>query len=180
MIADNSQTPNSRWYTGSGIYRPVNMWIGGEQYIPPEGVKIRTVSYCPAVIEVQVSVREEAGEIVNTVMEGGKVIAKAIGSKVKIEIPDAKLWDDEHPYLYTLKTELKNEEVVIDEAENRFGVRVLAWDSKKGLQINGKTIKLRGGCIHHDHGIIAACAYDEAERSRVRKLKEFGFNAIRY
>ncbi len=180
VIADNSQTPNSRWYTGSGIYRPVNMWIGGEQYIPPEGVKIRTVSYCPAVIEVQVSVREEAGEIVNTVMEGGKVIAKAIGSKVKIEIPDAKLWDDEHPYLYTLKTELKNEEVVIDEAENRFGVRVLAWDSKKGLQINGKTIKLRGGCIHHDHGIIGACAYDEAERRRVRKLKEFGFNAIRY
>lgn len=181
VIVDNSKIPNSRWYSGSGIYRPVNLWTGAKQYIHPEGVKIRTISYQPAVIEIQVKAEKEMdGIITNTVMYDGKIIAKASGEKVRIEIPNAKLWDAENPYLYTLKTELLQDEHVIDEAENHFGIRTLAWDATNGFQVNGNTVKLRGGCVHHDHGILGACAYDEAEIRRIKKLKEFGFNAIRY
>lgn len=181
VIVDNSKTPNSRWYSGSGIYRPVNLWTGAKQHIRPEGVKVKTISYDPAVIEIQVETEnEEAAEIRNTIIADGEIVAVVNGNNVRVEIPNTQLWDAEQPYLYTLKTELIQGEDTIDEAETRFGVRLLSWDSENGFQVNGKTVKLRGGCIHHDHGILGTSAYDKAEVRRIRKMKEFGFNAIRY
>ena len=199
VIADNSQTPNSRWYSGSGIYRPVNLWTGGKQHIRPEGVKVKTLSIAPAMIEISVEalVQEEA-EAVCTILKDGKeaaeiVIPQMIAQKkdgngkqafrrgtIAVEIPDAELWSDETPNLYTIKVVLKQGGEILDEAIDSFGIRTIEWDAKKGFQVNGKTVKLRGGCIHHDHGILGACAYDKAEYRRVKKLKEFGFNAIRY
>lgn len=199
VIADNSQTPNSRWYSGSGIYRPVNLWMGGKQSIHPEGVKVKTRSVDPAVVEISVEAwAQEGTEAVCTILKEGKTVAQTIISEMKarekdsgtgssicfgtgaVEIPDARLWSDETPELYTVKTVLKKGGEILDEDESSFGIRSLAWDAKKGFQVNGKTVKLRGGCIHHDHGILGACAYDKAEYRRVKKLKEFGFNAIRY
>lgn len=176
---DNSLTPNSRWYSGSGIYRPVNLWVGGGEAIKPQGLLVKTLSIQPAVVELR-TLHDGCGEVAYTVYDGNTVVAHAQGQGVQVQIPDAKLWSAETPHLYTVKAVLSKDGTVLDEATERFGVRTLSWDAKSGLQVNGQTVKLRGGCIHHDNGILGACSYDKAEHRKIRKLKEFGFNAIRY
>lgn len=181
VIADNSETPNSRWYSGSGIYRSVNLWTGKTHHIEPEGIRVKTISLNPAVIEVSIEAKKtESMNIACKILKDGKTIAAAAGEQMTITIPEGKFWDAEHPELYTLKAVLKQEDEIIDEAESRFGIRMITWGAEKGFQINGKTIKLKGGCIHHDHGLLGACSYDKAEYRRVKKLKELGYNAIRY
>lgn len=181
---DNSKTPNSRWYSGSGIYRPVNMWIGSLTHIKPQGLFVKTVSINPAVIELHTDY--EADETNDVVVEysvydaeKNKVVSSE-GKDVKIEIPNAKLWSAEAPNLYSVKVVLKVHGNMVDEAEESFGIRTLAWSTENGFQVNGKMIKLRGGCIHHDNGILGGCTYDKAEYRKIKRLKEFGFNAIRY
>lgn len=186
VVADNSQTPNSRWYSGSGIYRSVNLWTGAKAHIRPEGIKVKTVSIAPAVIEVAVETEHAGGmQIEVEIYREGRNAASATisskdGEKAVITVPDAELWSAEEPNLYTVCAILRNKDEIIDMADDRFGIRMLAWDAKGGFRINGKTIKLKGGCIHHDHGILGACSYDKAEYRRVKKLKELGYNAIRY
>lgn len=179
VIADNSEQPNSRWYSGSGIYRKVNLWVGEKECIKPESVRIRTLSVSPAVIEVTADI-ESDNELITEILYQGNVIASGRGAKAEIAIPDAKLWDDETPELYTAKVMLLDKkETVIDEAEEPFGICRIEWNAKQGLLINGKKKKLRGGCIHHDNGVIGACAFSDAEERKVRIMKEAGFNAIR-
>lgn len=184
--ADNSRTPNSRWYSGSGIYRPVDLWTGGSTYIKPQGLLVKTVSVNPAIIEVctvyqtDPKVSKEEITVEYTVYDGEKEVAFAAGKTAKVEIPDARLWSADTPDMYTIKAVLKVGETTVDEAKERFGIRILEWDTQKGLQVNGKTVKLKGGCVHHDNGILGGCTYDKAEYRKVKKLKEFGFNAIRY
>lgn len=218
VVADNSQTPNSRWYTGSGIYRNVNLIVGDRRHILPDGISVRTVSVgagsAPAVIEVAVKVSREAEEcqVEIEVYEAGKaddagkanqreanqreadqrkdkqgkesdsdrkLAASGTGNPCRIEVPRAKLWDAEHPNLYTVKVNLKKDGEICDTQEIVAGIRTLSWSAAGGLQVNGKTVKLRGGCIHHDNGILGACAFDKAEYRKIRLLKEAGFNAIR-
>ncbi len=168
VVANNSKLPNSRWYSGSGIYRPVWLYEGPKNSLRPESVKISTLTYAPAKIKVEapVSCRIE-------ILDGNTVIAAAEGVSVELDIPNAKLWSDEAPNLYTCR--VSNGE---DELEEAFGIRKIEW-SNKGLYINGKETLLRGGCVHHDNGIIGAATYTESEDRRVRILKENGFNAIR-
>lgn len=184
VTVDNSQTPNSRWYSGSGIYRPVWLWTGSQTHIAPEGLMAETVSVEPAVLRVRAEVIGEADRIRYSVLDGETIIATAEGtgdgSAVEIPVPGAKLWTAETPNLYTVCAEVIKDDRVMDTAEIRTGLRVLSWSAEQGLQINGETVRLRGGCIHHDHGILGACAYEKSECRRVRKLKEFGFNAIRF
>lgn len=164
VLADNSDQPNSRWYSGSGIYRNVNLWTGAEGSIRPESVSITTLSDRPAVIRIQspqtvsVTVEEVSGE----------------GTDFELTIPNARLWSAEDPQLYTAI--ISND---TDTCKMRFGIRKLAWSAKTGLTVNGKTVKLRGACIHHDNGVIGACEFSDAAERRVRILKEAGFNAIR-
>ncbi len=181
VIADNSRQPNSRWYSGSGIYRSVNLWTGGESHIQPEGLRIKTVSLEPAAVEISVdAVHAENCTVELEILDGETVVAAAAGFHTSVTIPNAKLWSADTPNLYTLRATLKQSGVVRDVAENTFGLRTLAWSAENGLQVNGQTVKLRGGCIHHDHGILGAAAYDKAEYRRVKKLKALGYNAIRY
>lgn len=178
---DNSKTPNSRWYTGSGIYRDVWLWTGESQHIAPDGIQIKTISTAPAIVDVSVKAEIlEGDEIAIRVCDGEACIAAASGAHAQIEIPDAKLWDAEQPYLYTVQAEIIRAGKVIDSDTARFGIRMLAWDAKRGFQVNGKTVKFRGGCYHHDHGPLGAAYNSKAERRRIRKLKEMGFNAIRF
>ena len=93
-------------------------------------------------------------------------------------LPDAVLWSEDTPYLYTCRVTLKENGKTVDTAETAFGVRKIEWGSR-GLFINGKETLLRGGCLHHDNGILGAAAYKESEWRRVRLLKEAGYNAIR-
>ena len=167
VVADNSQLPNSRWYTGSGIYRPVWIYVGSKQRIEYRGIKITTVSIDPTVVRVEVDATADAKV---EILDGETVVATGSG---EIAIPNAKLWSDEAPNLYTCRVTV-GEDVV----EEKFGIREIKW-STAGLFINGKETLLRGGCVHHDHGILGAACYDESEWRRVRILKEAGFNAIR-
>lgn len=181
VIVDNSQTPNSRWYSGSGIYRHVNLWIGEKQHIVPDGIKVTTVSYDPAEIHISAEGVKDTDMIIQyEISYAGERVASLVGDACNCIIPNAKLWDDKHPNLYELKVSLKKGDVIIDEANTRFGIRKIDWNAQNGLQINGNTVKLQGGCVHHDNGPLGACAFDKAEFRKAKKLKELGYNAIRY
>lgn len=185
---DNSKLPNSRWYTGSGIYRPVNLWIGNPAHIQYQGVKITTLSYAPARIQVAVDVETEdaAGgrEITIEILDGEKkILEKSIPADsgetaVTLDIPDAKLWSDETPDLYSCHIILKENGAAVDESLETFGIRMLSWN-RKGFFVNGKETLLRGGCVHHDNGILGAASWEKSEWRRVRIMKKAGFNAIR-
>ena len=177
--AGNSEQPNSRWYSGSGLYRNVDLWIGGKACLLPGAVRIRTISHAPAVIAIETDVPE--GYAVKTqIIFQGKLVAEAKGDKVEIAIPDAYLWDDEHPNLYEARVSLLDRAGnTVDESVESFGIRTIAWNSKDGLLINGQPKKLRGGCVHHDNGVLGACAFPDAEERKIRIMKKAGFNAIR-
>ncbi len=175
---DNSKLPNSRWYSGSGIYRPVSVIVGNPNHIDWQGVHITTLSYKPARIKVETAVTG-SGEIAVTILDpDGKKVASGLGASLELEIPQAKLWSDETPSLYTCHVTLTADGVLSDEVTESFGIRKIEW-SPKGLFVNGKNTLLRGGCFHHDNGILGAAAYEESEERRVRILKENGFNALR-
>ncbi|MGI5989481.1 MAG: glycoside hydrolase family 2 TIM barrel-domain containing protein [Lachnospiraceae bacterium] len=160
VTCENADQPDSRWYSGAGIYRPVWAWVG--EGITAADVRITTVSVSPAKVAVTVCGREAQADI----YDGDSRIASGTG---EIEIPDAKLWSAENPHLYTCR--------VLDQSI-RFGIRQLSWSSR-GFFVNGKETLLRGGCIHHDNGILGSVSYDESEWRKIRILKKAGFNAIR-
>lgn len=179
VIARNNNQPNSRWYSGTGIYRPVWMHIGEEKHIPVNGVKIRTISHDPAVVEVEVRVSEE-GPVNAEILDEDRVILSATKMTAdktacfQFTVSDAKLWSCETPYLYTCRISFGS-----DVVSEYFGIRTVKWDAEHGLTINGQRVILRGACIHHDNGILGACAFPEAEERKVRIMKEAGYNALR-
>ena len=187
VIADNSDQPASRWYSGGGIYRPVWLWEGGEAVIAPQGVRIRTLSYKEPEIEVEILTDGNAEGLTASLEISdteGNIIAEGIvpieenKGKTDISLPGAKLWDENEPNLYICRAVLKKDDEVVDEAVSTFGIRMVE-KSKEGLLINGKVTLLRGGSVHHDHGVIGAVTTPESEFRRIRILKENGFNALR-
>ena len=173
VIARNADQPNSRWYSGAGIYRPVKLWSSPKTYIPLNGVKIRTVSTSPAVIAVTVKT-SVPGDVQVEILDEGRPVASASGSgSFQIEIPGGKLWSVEHPNLYTARVTFGE-----DMDEETFGIRSLTWGND-GLKLNGERIILRGACIHHDNGLLGAACHPDAVERRLRILKENGYNAIR-
>ena len=173
VIARNADQPNSRWYSGAGIYRPVKLWSSPKTYIPLNGVKIRTVSTSPAVIAVTVKT-SVPGDVQVEILDGGRVVASATGSgSFQLEIPNGKLWSVEHPNLYTARVTFGE-----DVDEETFGIRSLTWGND-GMKMNGERIILRGACIHHDNGLLGAACHPDAVERRLRILKENGYNAIR-
>ncbi len=167
---DNVNQPDSRWYTGAGIYRPVWLWTGPKSVIGPEAVKVQTVSIDPAKVRVMTKCD---GEPVVQILDGETVVAEGRGHDVELTVPNAVLWSEDSPKLYTCVVTAD-----CDVAETKFGIRTISWDNK-GFYINGKRTLLRGGCVHHDNGIVGSATYDEAEWRRVRIMKDAGFNAIR-
>ena len=186
VIAHNADQPNSRWYSGTGIYRPAYLYVGGEKHIPVNGMKIRTLSYDPARIEVVVRTSAPGETSLEIEFGGNKVLAvngestkengqiAAYQALFQLDIPDAKLWDTEHPNLYTCKAVFGEDEVT-----ETFGIRELIWNPQVGMTINGERVILRGACFHHDNGVLGACTYPEAEERKMRIFKENGYNAVR-
>lgn len=197
VIANNEAEKNSRWYSGSGIYRNVNLLVGGRIHIPVEGVRITTpeVSEDNAVVEVCTDIRnltrskEKITVEVTLSCEGTVVGTDRIGVTMfmqaeekayqKIALAHPKLWSPETPQLYDCVVKLYAGEELLDEVHEHFGIRRLELDAEHGLRINGKQVKLRGTCIHHDNGIIGATTLEKAEERRCRQMKEAGFNSIR-
>lgn len=177
IIARNADQPNSRWYSGAGIYRPVTLWTAPARHILPDGVQVRTLGLSPAEVEVTVQT-SDAGAVSIAILDGGRVVATAQAQSdgkavARVTIPNAKLWSPESPALYRCRAAFGD-----DCAETTFGVRTLSWGDD-GLLLNGKRILLLGACVHHDHGVLGACCYPEAEERKVRLLQKVGYNAVR-
>lgn len=176
VVADNSKLPNSRWYSGGGIYRPVSLIMAEQTHIAWEGVHISTLSHNPA--RIQVETKANGSDVRVEILDDGKTVAMGSGTDITFEIPDAKLWSENSPKLYQCHVTLAENGCIVDEVTENFGIRKIEW-SKKGFFVNGKETLLRGACIHHDNGVLGACTYAKAEERRIRILKENGYNAVR-
>lgn len=176
VIADNSEQPNSRWYSGGGIYRPVWLHVKNKTHFELDGVTVETVSINPPTVKL--TAKKTGGDVSFSVMDEGKEIASLQGEG-KLVLEGAKLWSVETPNLYALKATLIENGEIVDESEITFGIREIKW-STKGFFVNGENVLLRGGCVHHDNGILGARAYAEAEERKARIIKEAGFNAVRF
>lgn len=192
VIAHNADQPNSRWYSGAGIYRPVWMYVRPKQHILRNEIRVRTLSVDPAVIEAEVNTNAPGEVKLEVIADAGSdvIIAAEIHTDGKLtkqfEIPDAKLWSVNTPNLYRLRVTFaaeqengQNKYMETDQEEVIFGIRTLKWDKETGITINGERVILRGACIHHDNGVLGACCYPDAEARKIRILKENGYNAIR-
>ncbi len=175
---ENIQLPNSRWYSGSGIYRPAWLLTAEEDHIAFEGVKVDTVSIHPARIRVRTEIAGSGDVAIEIKDAQGKTVAEGQGADVTLEIRNGKLWSAETPYLYTAHVILRKDRKPVDEETVSFGIRQITW-SNQGLFVNGESTLLRGGCVHHDNGILGATTYDESEYRRAKLLKDAGFNALR-
>lgn len=177
VIARNAEQPNSRWYSGAGIYRPVTMWVSDKQYIHLNGVKIKTISTEPPEIEIDIKT-EGVGEVEVQIFDG---INEVLCSKkqannhatFQLKIDNGKLWSCDTPNLYKCKVTFGK-----DTTTETFGIRTLTWGNE-GIKINGERVILKGACIHHDNGLLGAATLYDAEERRVKILKENGYNAIR-
>ena len=197
-VAVRNAVPSGRWYTGGGIYRDVNLMVADRLHLAPDSVHLAAVEVedGQAIIRAKstiaytgAGVRDIALVVELADAEGNVVASDSMPITVeehseqeyqqKMYVQDAKLWDAENPYLYTYRAYIKEGENVIDEEKGTFGIRRLQLDTKHGLRVNGKVVKLRGGCIHHDNGVVGTAEFTHTAEERVKKLKETGFNAIR-
>ena len=185
---DNSEQPNCRWYSGSGIYRHVWLETKPALHIAENGVFVTTpeVSAAKAKMQVEVTVQNESQANRNaTVVVGGSqlmVAVKAGESKTvstTLYVNNPRLWSPGSPTLYEAKVELKENGTTIDNATAKYGIRSFSFDAEKGFVLNGKPLLINGACVHHDDGVLGAMAFDDAEIRKVRQMKEAGFNLIR-
>jgi len=202
--------PSSRWYSGSGLFRSVNLCHSPKLHIEPDGIYMYTksvednIAFLEALVDISNDTAENRlTEITATLYKEGSDKVEAVTKRViqvnaksketarmNINLANPLLWDAENPNLYTVKVTavdmgvyrthfIKNECQISDEASCLFGVRTISADSVHGLRINGRVTKLKGGCLHHDNGLLGAVSLYESEARKIKKLKENGFNAIR-
>ena len=195
---DNSKQRNSRWYSGSGIYRHVWLVVTSPMHVAQWGVTITTpeISSEKATVKIKTLIKNESNSLQSVVLKTHLLNAtgnKSGSSEQKLDIPANSekeieqtvrvdkplLWTPETPHLYWAQVQILKAEKIIDNIQTTFGIRSLKYTTENGFQLNGKTIKLNGGCVHHDNGCLGAAAYNRAEERRVQLLKSAGFNAIR-
>lgn len=187
----NNVELSSRWYPGGGLYRPVKLILSGESAIDTWGVGITTpeVSESKATVQAQVALREGSADGLEAQLEvldaGGKAVASGRGQfsgghlSHTLTLDRPALWSPESPSLYTLVTRVLGGGKVIDENRTRFGVRSIAFSRENGFQLNGKTRKFKGVCLHHDLGPLGAAVNEAAISRQIRIMKDMGCDAIR-
>mgnify|MGYP006284673369 CR=1 FL=1 len=194
---DHSDYADSRWYTGSGIYRDVELITTDKLHVKKWGVYAATptVSADQAELDIQTSVINETetpskAELKNVLLFQDKVIETtstpftlAAGTDTMIQqsmtILEPKLWDVEQPNLYILKTSIISEDKVIDDVVTTTGFRTIRFDANKGFFLNGQNLKFKGVCLHHDAGCLGAAVPLKVWERRLDLLKEMDANAIR-
>jgi len=195
---DNSQQINSRWYSGSGIYRHVWIMVTNPVHVVHWGIAITTpvVSSRKATVQVKTLVKNETSSDQNIVVKtllSNKDSKRAGNGQVQIVLPansekeitqtiqvsNPLLWTPETPHLYQAQVQVLKDKKVLDDTKTNFGIRFLKFTAENGFQLNGKTVKLNGGCVHHDNGCLGAAAFDRAEERKIELLKAGGFNAVR-
>ncbi|TVQ17772.1 MAG: glycoside hydrolase family 2 protein, partial [Spirochaetaceae bacterium] len=207
VTVNNGAMPNSRWYSGSGIYRHVRIHVLPLLHIAPWGVSVTTpkAGQADSIVEatttveyhgsepsaprarVRSTLRDASGTVVAT-DESDVEAAPANGAgsppqrlvaRARMPVENARLWSIDDPYLYTLETELVADGKTIDRRETRVGIRSISFGRDTGFRLNGVGLKLKGGCVHHDCGLLGSAAYDRAEERKVELMKASGFNAVR-
>jgi beta-galactosidase len=195
---DQSQQPNSRWYSGAGIYRHVWLNVTGLVHVAPWGVCVTTPESSAALAKVSVRTRianessKQSNIALRTVVYAGSGPAAgrsnssatveaggAIEVNQEIAVEKPALWAPESPSLYRAVTQVMEDGKAVDEVSTPFGIRSIEWSAEKGFLLNGNPVKMAGGCVHHDNGPLGAAAFDRAEERRVQILKQSGFTAIR-
>jgi beta-galactosidase len=200
---DHSKIADSRWYTGSGIYRHVRLCITDKLRISDFGSYVTTpeINEDSAVIRIETTVRNGynqpksfsiqsdiitiEGRIVGSLTTSGTIDAEAeqtFTQRIKIDHP--QLWSLESPNLYTIKSTLKvnaspTGSKIVDETTTVFGIRTIQFDPNKVFLLNGKQLKIKGVCLHHDAGCLGAAVPQKVLERRLRLLKELGVNAVR-
>jgi beta-galactosidase len=192
VLVDNTCQPNSRWYSGSGIYRHVWLWLGDALHVDPWGVSVTTpdVMRTEATVRVrtcienehdadrQIILRSRVGK--QSVDEPATIPARGrLRIAQELHVQDPKLWSPDTPDLCILETEVRVGEQIVDAVVTPFGIRSIAFDAEAGFRLNGEPLELKGGCVHHDHGPLGAASHDRAEERKVELLKANGFNAVR-
>ena len=199
------QTPSSRWYSGSGIYRSVNLTTTNDVHVDLNGIKVDSKNLAKEAgktvnTDVKTTVVNDSKEaknitITHTVFKKGEKPDKAIGvftteaqeigagkkAEISATIPvkNPELWSVENPALYTIRTEVKAGDKLLDTYDTEYGFRYLNFDTETGFQLNGKNVKLKGVCMHHDQGALGAVANRRAIERQVEILQEMGCNSIR-
>lgn len=195
---DNSRQRNSRWYSGSGIYRHTWLLATHPVHVGQWGVWVTTprVSNEYAVVEVRTTLRNETAAAVDCtitsaiVSRDGEVAASAdamqqIGANgeypfvQQIRLPKPELWSVASPHLYRLRSTARNGQQVVDECETPFGIREARFDVDRGFLLNGEHVKINGVCVHHEAGAVGAAVPERVWERRFEILKEMGCNAIR-
>ena len=183
---EHNDVADSRWFTGSGIYRDVTLDIAGQHGFKVDGVFVTTKSIekdGTAVLSIRYETEGGDGAAFILMNREGSISAmdKAEGESGELEltVPDAQLWNTETPYLYTLKCNAIVDRLGIDEIEIPVGIRTFRFDADKGFFLNGENMKLKGVCVHHDGGALGAAVPKAVWERRLRKFKAAGCNALR-
>ena len=200
VTAGTELGPNARWYTGGGLYRDVELLTAPRIHIAVNGIFAhldhRVDGDAFVTVETTVENHTDRDAVrwvkLTAVCESG--MAPGAEGKICVFVPadetavcrttlcfeNAAVWDIDHPELYTIRAELMDKIDVLDSAETIFGVREVTVDAKNGLRLNGRRVDLRGGCVHHDNGILGAASFYDSEFRKVKAHKQNGFNALRF
>lgn len=195
---DNQEQPNSRWYSGCGIYRNVWLTVTNPVHVDLWGTYVTTpqVSESEAIVAVCTSVKNEGTadaqiEVVSSLLdaEGNRVgetstvlpVAKdsVVVYEQTLSVASPVLWSVENPYLYTLATEVMVDGKLVDNYETVTGIRSFEFNAKKGFILNGNQVKIKGVCMHHDLGCLGAAVNTRAIKRQLEILQEMGCNGIR-
>jgi beta-galactosidase len=200
VTVNNSAQPNGRWYTGSGLYRHVDLLCAPKLHLAPWSIYAHTshIVNGTAFVMVETTVENHTAdsadlwvdikidkESCGTEAGTGRVKVhipsgeKALG-RVMIAVENAELWDIDSPKLYKISAELSDKETILDNDSTIFGIRTISVDVKNGFMLNGRTLILKGGCVHHDNGILGAASFKDSEYRRMKVHKDNGYNAIRF
>ncbi len=195
---DHTKFSDSRWYTGSGIYRHVRLHLDDKLHVGQWGVYVTTpeITYDTALIRAETTVRNDYDEardfsvettifsprrreIARLSISGNTEAGSTETLVTQVRIGQPQFWSVESPSLYTLRTRVLTGGTVVDEEMTPFGIRTIQFDPDHGFFLNGKPMKLKGVCLHHDAGCLGAAVPDKVLERRLRLMKELGANAIR-
>lgn len=187
---DNSKQPNSRWYSGSGIYRAVKLLTVNKSHISQWGTFITTPTVSSQSATVAIATEITSPDLKNIILKTiiknpqGKTVAQQQSSgeanlKQVLQVPNPQLWSDENPNLYTAESQLWKGKQLLDVYETVFGIRSFEFDASKGFFLNGKATRIKGVCLHHDFGALGTAFNKSAAIRQLTLLKEMGCNGIR-
>jgi len=198
VVKVNNSGKNSRWYSGSGIYRHVELISTNKIHVAQWGNFVTTpeVSKEKALVKIESTIENNTEKdlkvnVITTLLNAkGETVATDEKSETifsgkptvvfqNLSVATPLLWSPKSPSLYTAKVTVKIGNAVYDQTTTLFGIRSISFDAKRGFLLNGENVKLKGGCMHHDNGILGSATIDRAEERRVELMKKFGYNAIR-